>query len=658
MTIYLERRGTRDNVNQLAGDGSLATTVVEQVKVGNHVTSVLRRVVHGVTLAVDLRGMALNKSRVDGVGERELGEVLSDVVLKLVLAELGSVDKRLLAEHGNADSAERHRRDELVVHDRHAVELEAAAEDGVSDLRSLSVSRDSLADLVERELDVLGDGALELALALLTKDNDLALGRLADHTASVLRERRVDTTAQTLVRRGDNNKLVALVGGLSLGLLEDLLTRSTVLLGGVHGALRTAKTGGSNHLHGQVSRKRTLVIFSMFFTLLMRWSSSRSDACAVALAWKPAAGAPMRSAPAAAATVGLQTAREIIGHGCSQDQLGALAPGNAGYESHVIPRASILRLRKYSSYDMSVPLEKKPEEKEEAQDASDLFGGMKKKSSKKKKIPVNFDLDSVRTQTNQLDAPKDEDDKGAEPVADATEDKEEPAQNTAPEATGEASGGDTLDFGDLKKKKKSKKAAFDLESFEKELGEKKDSDAPEEEPERGSDEKPETEQWQSSDRDYTYQELLHRFFRILRAQNPALSGEKRKYTMVPPIVQRDGSKKTMFANVLEICKRMHRQPEHVIQFLFTELGTVGSVDGSQRLIIRGRFQPKQIENVLRRYIVEYVTCKTCRSPNTLLTKENRIYFMTCEACGSQRSVSAIKSGFQAQTGKRSKMRQD
>lgn len=307
---------------------------------------------------------------------------------------------------------------------------------------------------------------------------------------------------------------------------------------------------------------------------------------------------------------------------------------------------------------MSEPLEKKPEEKEVAQDASDLFGGMKKKSSKKKKIPVNFDLDSVRAQTNQLDAPKNEDDKDAEPAKDTTEDKDEPTQNTAPEDMGEASGGDTLDFGDLKKKKKSKKAAFDLESFEKELGEKKDSDAPEEEPERGTDEKTEMEQWQNSDRDYTYQELLHRFFRILRAQNPALSGEKRKYTMVPPIVQRDGSKKTMFANVLEICKRMHRQPEHVIQYLFTELGTVGSVDGSQRLIIRGRFQPKQIENVLRRYIVEYVTCKTCRSPNTLLTKENRIYFMTCEACGSQRSVSAIKSGFQAQTGKRSKMRQD
>lgn len=49
------------------------------------------------------------------------------------------------------------------------------------------------------------------------------------------------------------------------------------------------------------------------------------------------------------------------------------------------------------------------------------------------------------------------------------------------------------------------------------------------------------------------------------------------------------------------------QPEHVIQFLFAEMGTTGSVDGAGRLVIKGRFQQKQIENVLRRYIGEIPT---------------------------------------------------
>ena len=37
---------------------------------------------------------------------------------------------------------------------------------------------------------------------------------------------------------------------------------------------------------------------------------------------------------------------------------------------------------------------------------------------------------------------------------------------------------------------------------------------------------------------------------------------------------------------------------------------------------------------------------------TILTKENRLYFMQCESCGSHRSVTAIKAGFKAQTEKR------
>ena len=103
-----------------------------------------------------------------------------------------------------------------------------------------------------------------------------------------------------------------------------------------------------------------------------------------------------------------------------------------------------------------------------------------------------------------------------------------------------------------------------------------------------------------------------------------------------------------------------------------------SLDGTQQLIIKGKFQQKQIETVLRRYISEYtsidayhrlvvmttnlfhaeeyVTCHTCRSPETNLHKETRLFFLQCETCGSRCSVQNIKSGFQAVTGKRAQMR--
>jgi len=53
---------------------------------------------------------------------------------------------------------------------------------------------------------------------------------------------------------------------------------------------------------------------------------------------------------------------------------------------------------------------------------------------------------------------------------------------------------------------------------------------------------------------------------------------------------------------------------------------------------------------------EYVTCHTCRSPETNLHKETRLFFLQCETCGSRCSVQNIKSGFQAVTGKRAQMR--
>ncbi|PLW40864.1 hypothetical protein PCANC_11004 [Puccinia coronata f. sp. avenae] len=307
--------------------------------------------------------------------------------------------------------------------------------------------------------------------------------------------------------------------------------------------------------------------------------------------------------------------------------------------------------------------EPEPSSASEPAASGDLdFSDLKRK--KKKKV-VTLDLDEA--ELNAID----EKDKSA-------------ATTTAAEDAAAAE-----EFADLKKKKKNQKKAFDLEAFERELAEveggitksgakeldpsgAEGEDAPEDglfgqadEEAAGESEKSkaqaaaEKKAWlKEPDRDYTYDELLGRFYQALYLSHPSLSGggAKKRYTLAPPSVHREGNKRSIWANVAEICKKMHRQPEHVIQFLFAELGTSGSVDGNGNLVIKGRFQQKQIENVLRRYIVEYVTCKTCKSPDTLLEKDNRLYFVTCESCGSKRSVSAIKTGFSAQIGKRKAQR--
>ncbi|KAG9411937.1 eukaryotic translation initiation factor 2 [Aphanomyces cochlioides] len=149
---------------------------------------------------------------------------------------------------------------------------------------------------------------------------------------------------------------------------------------------------------------------------------------------------------------------------------------------------------------------------------------------------------------------------------------------------------------------------------------------------------------------YSYEEMLDRIMNKLQENNPDLA-DRKKAIIKPPQLMRVGTKKTLWVNFQEICKMMHRNPEHVLQFTLSELGTEGNLDGTQRLIIRGRYVPKYIESLLKKYITEYVMCQMCRSPNTTLTRDNvtRLHFVNCQECESSRSVAVIRSGFHATT---------
>ena len=97
-----------------------------------------------------------------------------------------------------------------------------------------------------------------------------------------------------------------------------------------------------------------------------------------------------------------------------------------------------------------------------------------------------------------------------------------------------------------------------------------------------------------------------------------------------------------------------------MSFFLAELGTTGSIDGSERFLIRGKYPPKYVENLLRKYITEYVKCVMCNSLETELHRdaESRLFFLNCKSCGSQRSVAPIKAGFHATArGERKKARE-
>lgn len=270
-----------------------------------------------------------------------------------------------------------------------------------------------------------------------------------------------------------------------------------------------------------------------------------------------------------------------------------------------------------------------------------LFDPTMKK--KKKKRAVN--LDELDAMSNDSAAPPPKIEETPVPTTQPPVEKEKSSKPIADDM-------DLDDFSNFKKKKKKKRgqALLDMDGLNEALPTDGAKDST-------TDENKENETPEDDTREYTYDELLKRVFDIMRSKNPNLvEGGKRKFVMKPPQVVRVGTKKTSFVNFTDICKILHRQPKHLLAFLLAELGTSGTVDGTNQLIIKGKFQQKHIENVLKRYIKEYVTCHTCRSPDTILHKETRLFFLQCETCGSKCSVQSIKSGFQAVTTKRAQLK--
>jgi translation initiation factor 2 subunit 2 len=148
---------------------------------------------------------------------------------------------------------------------------------------------------------------------------------------------------------------------------------------------------------------------------------------------------------------------------------------------------------------------------------------------------------------------------------------------------------------------------------------------------------------EESDDDYLYVDLLTKFFERLRIEHPALAHKTR--AVVPlPLVYREGTKKTGISNYASILSSLNRKPEHLQSYMMTELSTQSSIDAKTCLILKGRFSQKQLTSVLEKYIIEYVSCKGCKSHHTVLTKDpiTRLVILTCEQCKASRSVDQIK----------------
>ena len=95
--------------------------------------------------------------------------------------------------------------------------------------------------------------------------------------------------------------------------------------------------------------------------------------------------------------------------------------------------------------------------------------------------------------------------------------------------------------------------------------------------------------------------------------------------------------KTIIKNFNEIVTVFRRDPKHVAKYLFRELAAPGNIQGPY-LILQRKLSIEMIRKKVEQYAKDNIYCKVCRSPDTRLVKENRLYFIICDACGAKSPV--------------------
>jgi len=279
------------------------------------------------------------------------------------------------------------------------------------------------------------------------------------------------------------------------------------------------------------------------------------------------------------------------------------------------------------------PVAAEPAVEDDDDDDLDLGLTKKKKKKKKKKGAAAEEDEPVKAGSTAVDV--DSDDDLDMPLTKKKKKKKKVAEEVVPEKVAEVVEPEKT------KKKKKKKVVDDDDESEDEADDNNEDGEDDDDDDEG---------------DYPYKDLLERVTKLV--EQSGSGGGGKKMVIKPPQVVPFGSKKTLFINFTEIVHNLNRDCQHTLNYLQTELGTTGSLDGQSRLVIKGRFRPAGMETVLRNYIKEYVMCRMCKSPDTLLAKDVGTRLFMLNSCGARRSVRAIKQGFTAvMRGERRKARQ-
>ncbi|HLC59526.1 MAG TPA: translation initiation factor IF-2 subunit beta [archaeon] len=119
--------------------------------------------------------------------------------------------------------------------------------------------------------------------------------------------------------------------------------------------------------------------------------------------------------------------------------------------------------------------------------------------------------------------------------------------------------------------------------------------------------------------------------------------EKSEYVSrfkMPVFKSSEQGNKTIIHNFIEIVETLMRDPKHLSKYIYKELAMAGNIQGNQ-LVLYGHKNNEDLQKMLENYVNEFVLCKSCKNPDTKLSTEGRIDYMSCEACGSKMAIRSL-----------------
>ncbi|MCJ7469210.1 translation initiation factor IF-2 subunit beta [Candidatus Bathyarchaeota archaeon] len=134
---------------------------------------------------------------------------------------------------------------------------------------------------------------------------------------------------------------------------------------------------------------------------------------------------------------------------------------------------------------------------------------------------------------------------------------------------------------------------------------------------------------------YDYENLLKR----ARSQIPEVASKQERLE-IPRLRQSVIGMRTTIYNFKEVADALGREPQHLLKFLSGEMATAATTQES-RAIFQGKFGTDTFERLVQRYVEGFVVCPICKRPDTKITKEKRLSFLACSACGAKSAVKQL-----------------